>query len=86
MAKAMQGPEIFWEAGHLLDAIHLLGYIHTSLAPPAWEDVRATGVGVRFQEFSGSLIQGYLLILAALGVTDMDEAPLKIHVLPLQPK
>ena len=39
-----------------------------------------------FQELSGRLIQGYGLIFAALGVPEVDKAPVKVNVIPLQPE
>lgn len=38
------------------------------------------------EQFSRYRIEGYLLILAALGIAEIDKAALEINVLPLQLK
>lgn len=50
------------------------------------KDIGASGVRVRLQEIPGALVQRSLLVLAAFVVPDMDEAPVKIHILPFQPE
>ncbi len=82
----MQGPEVLWEAGRLFDAGHLLVDVGPLYSLSAGEDKEAAGPGVRRQELAGCLVQRYFLVNPALGLPDMDEAPLKIHVLPLQPE
>lgn len=83
MPEAIQGPEVFGEGCPLIDAVHLLRDIYPLSALAIRKDRWAFGLWVREQRPSGLLNQREFLVLPALGVADMDNSPLEVHILPL---
>ena len=86
MAEAMKGPKVPGEAIRLLDSAYLLIDVHPFVPVATGKDVSAAGAWMRLQEFPGLTVQGNFLILPPFGVPDMDEAPLKINIIPFEPK
>ena len=73
----MQGPEVLGQPRRQFNAGHLLVDVGALLSPAARKNKRAAGPGVRLQEFPGRMVQGYFLVLAALGLADMDKPPVR---------
>lgn len=84
--QAVQGPEVLGQTGRILDPVHLLVDVGALSSAPAREDKRALRPGMVCQNLSGRLVQGNLLVHPAFGVANMNEAPLKVDVIPLQPE
>lgn len=86
MPEAVKRPEVIRETGGLFNPRYLLIDVD-ALAPAASrKDKGAAGAEMRFQEIPGRWVQRYLLIPAALGLPDVNKAPVKIYVSPLQPE
>ena len=80
MAQAMKRPEVFGKPGPFLDSVDLLLDVHTPPTIAPRENVVAIRSRVRLQQFPCRSVKRYLLGRPALGVDDIDEAPVEVHM------
>lgn len=85
MSHAVEGAEVRGQSGPFPDSVNASRVSGPLLSPTPGKHIWANKIfGVSVQEFPGCRVQWYGLILAALGLSDMDKAPLKIYIIPLE--